>query len=130
MTMPPSFKHFYDIQRKAGVMPEDNDNVMKQLIARAEKAKSLSDNLNLLMGYTESYQRSHVSVESPYRCSGERDKYPEEAEIRELVEIGRQEKIRRLREGLTSLLGTVQIVDEPPERVDLLTETQAMHDTH
>lgn len=94
------------------------DERYEKLIERANRAKTVATEIEQLEWYTEDNQSRHIEATSPMalvRKAG--DKFPMIGEVLQLVELGRQAKLGKLRLELEELLGgvpsTVSLPDLP-----------------
>lgn len=90
-------------------MNGSSEEVLQDLLSRAERAKALSDQIKTLKEWDSSEQRDQLKINSQYSCSNER-KWPDEYEVRILLELGRQRRLKQLQDELQAVLNSASSV--------------------
>lgn len=80
-----------------------NDQILKELIQKADFAKTLSSEITLLSEYSDEVQRKHVRIREPYDRRDEFN-YPEDWKFWSLLDLGRLQRISDLQKQLSDLL--------------------------
>lgn len=106
-------------------MNDIEKKTLQDLLNRAEQARQISEQINCLNGYDDDRQRQHLEFRTTYNYTQrEKYKWPEEYEVRSILELGRQTKIKLLQETLKSILGVSVSHNEGTEHAKSQTITE------